>query len=64
MRPNDYSLFLNGTLWSQLSLAATFVVLRVYSRQKIIRNLGLDDLVVTLSLVNVPFHLQANCLTH
>jgi hypothetical protein len=42
---------LNGIVWPQFTLAVAFVMLRVYTRRTIIQSLGLDDLLITLSLV-------------
>jgi hypothetical protein len=51
MRSGDYAPMLNGIVWPQFTLAVAFVMLRVYTRRTIIRSLGLDDLLITLSLV-------------
>lgn len=51
MRPRDFAPMLNGIVWPQFALAVALVMSRVYTRQKIIRSLGLDDLFITLSLV-------------
>ena len=43
---------LEGVDWSMTGLALIFVVCRLFSRYRIIRKPGLDDFVITISIVS------------
>jgi hypothetical protein len=51
VKPRDYAPLLNGVMWCQVTLAFFFIVLRMYTRHYIVRNLGWDDVVMVVNLV-------------
>ncbi|KAJ4991168.1 hypothetical protein SVAN01_03296 [Stagonosporopsis vannaccii] len=50
-KPEDYGPILNGVMWFQVIISSVFIVLRIYTRYYIIRNLGWDDLMMVVNLV-------------
>ncbi len=52
--PKDFSYILNVVMWTQVCIATVFVVLRMYTRYYLIRNVGWDDLLMIVNLVR-PF---------
>lgn len=46
------SVTLNALGWSFTGLAAWFVCCRLFTRLKILRNSGLDDLIIVISIVS------------
>ncbi|KAF2119517.1 hypothetical protein BDV96DRAFT_642538 [Lophiotrema nucula] len=48
----DYAPILNGVMWTQVALAATFIALRMYTRYFIIHNIGWDDIIMLVNLVS------------
>ena len=54
---------LDGVDWSMTGLTLIFVVCRLFSRYRIIRKPGLDDFVVTISIVS-KFAEQITLIRH
>lgn len=52
-KPEDYGPILNGVMWFQVIISSVFIVLRIYTRYYIIRNLGWDDLMMVVNLVSL-----------
>lgn len=55
-QPADYGPILNGVMWGQVVISSVFIVLRVYTRYYIIRNLGWDDLMMIVNLVSLTHY--------
>ncbi|KAF2633276.1 hypothetical protein BU25DRAFT_464217 [Macroventuria anomochaeta] len=49
-KPKDYAPILNGVMWPQVILACIFIALRIYTRHRIVQNLGWDDVVMVVNL--------------
>jgi multisubunit Na+/H+ antiporter MnhF subunit len=40
-------------MWTTTSIAILFVIARLYIRYRIVKNPGLDDILITVSMVNI-----------
>lgn len=45
-----------GIMWLETMLALVFVVLRIYTRARLIRNIGWDDHLISISMVCLTLH--------
>lgn len=51
-----------STIWIFVALSILFVTARLFTRARIVQSLGLDDWLISLSLVSVCY--EINLLTH
>lgn len=50
-KPADFANVLNGLMWFQVVFASVFIGLRLYTREFMIRNIGMDDILMIVNLV-------------
>jgi hypothetical protein len=50
-KPADLADVLNGVMWFQVAFAGISVALRLYTRHYIVRNIGMDDVLMIVNMV-------------